>query len=132
MHGLRGHRINTWQDNDVLWPRDLLPQDIKNARIMTVRRALFMVHMIAETSQWGYDSDVARIKNLASQNNIFGHSENLLGDVLNERRAIPDVSAWQDVAEHESDVMKARSAHHIRWTQPWRSCHQSCKQTKDI
>lgn len=36
VHGLRGHRINTWSSNDTCWPKDLLPEDIKDARILTV------------------------------------------------------------------------------------------------
>ena len=37
VHGLRGGNVKTWMKDNVLWPRDLLAQDIPNARIMTVR-----------------------------------------------------------------------------------------------
>ncbi|KAF2802525.1 uncharacterized protein BDZ99DRAFT_206273 [Mytilinidion resinicola] len=33
VHGLNGNAFSTWQSGDVLWPRDLLPRDIPNARI---------------------------------------------------------------------------------------------------
>lgn len=36
VHGLDGHRINTWTDPDgCYWPQDLLPSKIPTARIMT-------------------------------------------------------------------------------------------------
>ena len=35
VHGLRGDRIKTWQAEKVVWPKDLLPDDIPHARIMT-------------------------------------------------------------------------------------------------
>lgn len=47
VHGLFGHRENTWtgrQNKDILWPRDLLPADVPNARILT----------------FGYDADVVK------------------------------------------------------------------------
>ena len=41
VHGLGGHLCDTWtHDNGIMWLRDLLPQDVPNARVMT----------------WGYDS----------------------------------------------------------------------------
>ncbi len=36
VHGIRGGSHRTWSQNGVLWPRDLLAEDIPNARIMTV------------------------------------------------------------------------------------------------
>jgi hypothetical protein len=36
VHGLRGGRESTWKKEKVLWPQDLLPKDIKQARILTV------------------------------------------------------------------------------------------------
>ena len=41
VHGVNGHREETWTgDEGILWPRDLLPSQLPNARI----------------SAWGYDS----------------------------------------------------------------------------
>lgn len=39
VHGLRGHRIKTWSEGNVCWPRDLLPKELElqAARIITVR-----------------------------------------------------------------------------------------------
>lgn len=59
VHGLFGHREFTWaglQNKSILWPRDLLPTDVPNARILTsdmmlkfsslgVKRRLRMVRM---------------------------------------------------------------------------------------
>ncbi|KAI3572864.1 Alpha/Beta hydrolase protein [Fusarium oxysporum f. sp. albedinis] len=33
LHGLRGDREKTWTEDGVLWPKDLLPQDIPESRI---------------------------------------------------------------------------------------------------
>ncbi|CAJ2505786.1 Uu.00g131800.m01.CDS01 [Anthostomella pinea] len=35
IHSLNGGRIRSWQRNGICWPRDLLPQEIPNARIVT-------------------------------------------------------------------------------------------------
>ena len=35
VHGLRGDRVKTWQTENVFWPRDLLPQELPNVRIMS-------------------------------------------------------------------------------------------------
>ncbi|KAG4432473.1 hypothetical protein IFR05_012039 [Cadophora sp. M221] len=72
VHGLNGDAIQTWTKDDVCWPRDLLPQDIANARIMT----------------WGYDSKIARATSFSSQASIFGHCENLLFDLDIVRRGL--------------------------------------------
>jgi len=38
VHGLRGHRIRTWEKTGIVWPRDLLPKEeaLEHVRIMTV------------------------------------------------------------------------------------------------
>jgi hypothetical protein len=38
-------------------------------------------------TQFGYDSSVVHLAAATSQNTIFGHAENLLLDLKNERRA---------------------------------------------
>lgn len=72
VHGLRGDKIDTWSKGSVCWPRDLLVHDIKNARIIT----------------WGYDSKVLNAVKAASQESIFSHSENLLGDLARLRKDV--------------------------------------------
>ncbi|KFH47803.1 Protein SERAC1-like protein [Hapsidospora chrysogenum ATCC 11550] len=44
VHGLFGNRINTWTKNGVLWPQQLLSEDLPKARIFT----------------FGYDADVTK------------------------------------------------------------------------
>ncbi|KAF5583303.1 uncharacterized protein FSUBG_13161 [Fusarium subglutinans] len=44
VHGLFGNRISTWSKNGVLWPKQLLSQDLSKARIFT----------------FGYDADVTK------------------------------------------------------------------------
>ena len=45
VHGLFGSRTSTWTKNGVSWPKDLLPIDIPNARIMS----------------FGYDADIYKV-----------------------------------------------------------------------
>lgn len=70
VHGLRGHRLNTWSKGSCCWPRDILPEDMPQARVMT----------------FGYDTSAVHLAAATSQNSIFGHVENLLVDLKNERR----------------------------------------------
>jgi len=92
MHGLGGHSEKTWStevvqpvgrgrgwfdfmvgaripalEETVFWPRDLLPQTVKNARIMT----------------YGYDADVS---SATEHVNIFQHSRDLLIALTAQRR----------------------------------------------
>lgn len=41
VHGLRGGRQTTWKREtwSTLWPKDLLPQDVEHARVLTVRQS---------------------------------------------------------------------------------------------
>ncbi len=64
----------------VCWPRDLLKNDIRNARIIT----------------WGYDSSVLNATKAASQASIFSHAENLLGDVARSRQTDAEVGLIQN------------------------------------
>jgi hypothetical protein len=36
VHGLHGDRIKTWSKDKICWPRDLLKEDLPNARILSV------------------------------------------------------------------------------------------------
>lgn len=53
----------------IFWPKDLLADDLPNARLLT----------------FGYSSDVLTTFRAASKNNITQHAQNLVGDVLGER-----------------------------------------------
>ena len=50
---------------DVFWPRDLLSNDMENARIIS----------------WGYDSNILNVVSSSNQDTIVGHAETLLGDI---------------------------------------------------
>ncbi|KAI4180178.1 MAG: hypothetical protein LQ346_007042 [Caloplaca aetnensis] len=65
VHGLNGNREQTWSAASTLWPRDLLPDDLPHARVIT----------------WGYNANVLRLSAPSSQNSIFGHVNSLLLDV---------------------------------------------------
>lgn len=74
VHGLRGDPIRTWSKDTsggrVCWPRDLLGQDMKSARVIS----------------WGYDANVANLLSAASQASIFGHAQTLLEDLAGVRK----------------------------------------------
>jgi hypothetical protein len=53
-----------------VWPRDLLPDDLKEARILT----------------FGYDADVWNFFSMTSASGIIQHARNLLQDLQRERR----------------------------------------------
>ncbi|KAH0556941.1 hypothetical protein GP486_005272 [Trichoglossum hirsutum] len=73
VHGLRGDRINSWSKGNIVWPRDLLPAVIPNARIMT----------------WGYDSDVMNFFSKSGKSSIYAHAWQLLEDI-NLKRKTPE------------------------------------------
>ncbi|KAI1350937.1 hypothetical protein F5Y01DRAFT_315219 [Xylaria sp. FL0043] len=72
VHGLRGSRVKTWSKADIFWPRDLLRDDLKMARVIT----------------WGYDADIANIFAPAGQKSLFGHANTLLRDLARHRSEI--------------------------------------------
>jgi hypothetical protein len=75
VHGLGGHLIKTWQKDGTVWPRDLLPCDAKQARIMTFR----------------YETDVSQFFGAWSDSGIIQHALNLLQDLQCERRTPEEV-----------------------------------------
>lgn len=71
VHGLTGNRMSTWEDSTsgVSWLRDLLAEDMPDARIMT----------------FGYDADVVGLWNPASTNRISNRARDLLGALSRKR-----------------------------------------------
>ncbi|KAI0196366.1 hypothetical protein F4808DRAFT_452742 [Astrocystis sublimbata] len=63
VHGLFGSRLGSYTKGDVCWIRDLIMQDIPNARIIS----------------WGWSST------LSSSDTFAGQAENLLGDISRVR-----------------------------------------------
>ena len=97
MHGLGGDIIRTWSIKgkpwpsvmnysqfsssltiDVFWPRDLLSNDIENARIIS----------------WGYDSNILNVISSSNQDTIVGHAETLLGDIHSLRFGLEVLSLF--------------------------------------
>lgn len=72
IHGLTGNREKTWKHaNGTYWPQDLLPKDLKHARI----------------SVFGYDADVVRIYGgVAGSNKLMDHGKSLTNAILNQRQ----------------------------------------------
>ncbi|KAK8230361.1 hypothetical protein HDK90DRAFT_490627 [Phyllosticta capitalensis] len=56
--------------HDVLWPKDLLHQDLENVRIM----------------MWGYDSAFTRLLSGSNQSSLLGYGKSLLNDLAIKRR----------------------------------------------
>ena len=75
VHGLGGHWYNTWSQNGVFWPRDLLSRDLQNVRIIV----------------FGYDSDVVKFFGRVSRNQIRDHARTLIGDLRRCRKAGDEV-----------------------------------------
>lgn len=73
VHGITGNRESTWTaqtgSESIFWPRDLLPRDVPDSRIVT----------------WGYDADVVGFWAMASQNRIGEHAGNFVNQVTGMR-----------------------------------------------
>lgn len=67
-----GSQLKTSLGEDIFWPRDVLKDDVKNARVIT----------------WGYDANVANAFTYHSKEGIFSHAETLLSDLARLRREI--------------------------------------------
>lgn len=77
VHGLFGSRTNTWTKNGVLWPKDLLPIDVPNARIMS----------------FGYDADVFKTDGSQVTNSaIESHAADLCDGLAKLRASHDNVS----------------------------------------
>jgi hypothetical protein len=74
VHGLTGSAYSTWlhKGNGTHWPRDLIKDDIKDARVMT----------------FGYDADVARFWHQTAQDGISGYANDLLGKLARKRQGV--------------------------------------------
>jgi hypothetical protein len=72
VHGLRGHRRNTWTKDGVCWPHDLLSQEevLSHSRVLA----------------FGYDANIVNPTGSASLNSLFEHSINLLNELARERK----------------------------------------------
>lgn len=70
VHGLDGHRENTWRaENGVLWLKTLLSDDLPKARVYT----------------YGYDSRT-HSRDYISRETFYGHAQNLVGELTLERQ----------------------------------------------
>jgi hypothetical protein len=76
VHGLAGDAISTWEQDGVVWPRDLLPVDLPHARVMT----------------YGYRAAAFSFFSAAGHGSVFQIAQNLLQDLQRERRSAEEVS----------------------------------------
>ena len=83
--GLTGNRTRTWSHEGLLWPKDLLPKTLLNARIMT----------------FGYDVDVVNLGSAAGQNRIGHRASNL-------------VRSLEDIRDGTGTVRLKALGHHVQ------------------
>ncbi|KAF2183413.1 hypothetical protein K469DRAFT_728118 [Zopfia rhizophila CBS 207.26] len=85
VHGLNGHRDKTWTaSNGVNWLRDLLPQALPNARIIT----------------WGYDANTHSGARVSCQY-LYDHARSLVADLCLERQ-LTEALIHSDTARREA------------------------------
>jgi hypothetical protein len=74
IHGLTGNAYSTWlhKSTNIHWPRDLIKDDITDARVMT----------------FGYDVDVAHFWGQVAQDGISGYARDLLGKLARKRQSV--------------------------------------------
>ncbi len=98
VHGLFGHREKTWTGpkTHTLWPRDLLPTDVPNARIMT----------------FGYDADVVKLdSNQVTNGTMESHAVDLCHELAGLRADTATVSFRRiRVEQEQSRLMTSRSS----------------------
>jgi hypothetical protein len=74
VHGLTGNRETTWtwsqKRETVFWPRDLLKDDLPNARIMT----------------FGYDADIVHALTIAGSNTLRDHGKSFAHELAMRRK----------------------------------------------
>ena len=72
IHGLRGHRRDTWTKDNVCWPQELLSKEegLSHTRVLTM----------------GYDANIVTVNGRASLNTLFQHSINLVQELSRVRR----------------------------------------------
>src|SRR3981189_2808041 len=70
VHGIGGHREGSWTaPNGICWPRDLLPKEVPQARILT----------------YGYDSRTQSSEPITHQT-LYGHGTSLVSSLSLYRR----------------------------------------------
>ena len=82
VHGLGGGREGTWTRGKVLWPKDLLPEDVPSARVLS----------------FGYDAHIANFWSPPSQNTIKNHANSLLAEIVGLRDKTETVSLGASTA----------------------------------
>lgn len=94
VHGLNGHCEKTWTSgndaNSVNWLRDLLPHDLRKARILS----------------WGYDANTHSRSRVSCQY-LFDHAPTLVSDLCLKRQ-ITDVQSGQTRHQTKAKLRQTR------------------------
>ena len=97
VHGLNGDPIKTWTAGETCWPRDLLKDDIDNARVLT----------------FGYDAKVIHFWSQPSQNRIDNHADTLLADLVSLRDRTQTVSDTECISGQSSQTRSRNGERHL-------------------
>lgn len=78
IHGVNGGNVSTWtmKSESMYWPRDLLPKDIPDARILS----------------FGYEAKLVDFWAKVSQNSLGQHADNLISALVGQRVDLKSVS----------------------------------------
>jgi len=114
VHGLTGGRESTWTEkkSEIFWPKDLLPHEIPNARIMA----------------FGYDADVVKALSIASSNTVQNHGQAMVHDLALKRKRTKTVKTPSGSHISKTDVKQGFSSSNICCAQPWRPRLRASKQ----
>lgn len=69
VHGLGGGSLSTWTSGEICWPRDLLKDDIPDARVLA----------------FGFEAKVAQLLSKVSHNSFEQHAAKLSGNLGRSR-----------------------------------------------
>ncbi|KAI9710445.1 MAG: hypothetical protein M1812_007413 [Candelaria pacifica] len=102
VHGLTGGWDSTWtaEDSHEPWPKTLLKQDISDVRILS----------------WGYDADIVKLWNPASNNRVGNHAQNLIGDLA--RRRVELENRKLIFVVHSLGGLVVEEALYLSWNSP--------------
>jgi hypothetical protein len=102
IHGLTGHRENTWTKHNFFWPKAILPSDVPKARIWS----------------WGYDADILHFWKKRSKPGLNGHSQQLCSDLAGVRTGTVRLDIQMSCSPFRLLTTEAGPSHHIRSAQP--------------
>jgi len=124
VHGLSGDPTETWTWlasgpglRNILWPQEFLPS-YRGLDNSSIRVLSFGYTAIPQPVPYGTSTD----------NDINAYSDNLLEDLLPERRDIDNASLSKTILWYSKNdnCSIAKSPYHFRWPRSWGTLDQRC------